>query len=121
MVSEGKIRDPRQIPAHPAIVDSLNFWMENRKAQRTISRGFTELKKSLGYGQAKVFHSFRNTFIQHLQFNNVPEALVAALVGHKVRTVTYGVYGQGQQLVSTLQEAIHLIDYDKADWDRMYT
>jgi hypothetical protein len=111
----------RQIPVHPAIVDSLIFWMENRKAQRTISRGFTELKISLGYSQAKVFHSFRNTFIQHLQFNNVPEALVAALVGHKIRTVTFGIYGQGQQLVSTLQEAIHLIDYDKDDWVRMYT
>ena len=94
--------------------------MENRKKQRTISRAFTELKKAQGYGGNKVFHSFRNTFIQHLQFNNIPEAMIAALVGHKVQTITLSVYGQGQQLVSTLEEAIHLIDYEKPDWIRTY-
>ena len=111
----------RQIPMHLKIKDSLTYWMGNRREQNTISNAFTRLKKhQLGYPDSKVFHSFRNTFIQHLMFNNVPDHLISTAVGHKIDTMTRGRYGGGQAIVSTLKDAINLIDYSKPDWDRIY-
>jgi len=115
-------KQDRRIPAHPMIKESLAYWENNRKTKSTISTAFTNLKKSLGYtGSAKVFHSFRNTFIQQLSFNNVSERIAAAAVGHKISTMTYGTYGGGQALITNLEEAILLVDYNKPNWDRVYT
>ena len=112
----------RRIPVHPKIPESLAYWMENKRSASTISSGFTVLKNSLGYrGNVKVFHSFRNTFIQQLSFNNVAEGIASAAVGHKINTMTYGRYGGGQALVTSLEDAILLIDYSKPNWERIYT
>lgn len=115
-------KQDRRIPVHPKIKDSLTYWGNNRKNKSTISTAFTTLKKSLGYtGSVKVFHSFRNTFIQQLSFNNVPEQIAAAAVGHKVGSITYRRYGGGQALITSLEEAILLVDYNKQNWNRVFT
>lgn len=115
-------KQDRRIPVHPKIKESLTYWQDNRKNKSTISTAFTNLKKSLGYtGRVKVFHSFRNTFIQQLAFNNVSEVIAAAAVGHKISTITYGTYGGGQALITSLEEAIRLVDYNKSNWNRVYT
>ena len=112
----------RRIPVHPMIEESLAYWEKNRRTTSTISTAFTELKKSLGHtGNVKVFHSFRNTFIQQLSFNNVSEGIASAAVGHKITTMTYGRYGGGQALITSLEEAILLVDYNKPNWDRVFT
>ena len=112
----------RKIPVHPNIKNSLAYWMENRKAPSTVTTAFTALKMSLGYTDSiKVFHSFRNSFIQQLMFNGVTEGIVSTAVGHKVNTMTFGRYGGGQALVMSLEEAIPTIDYNKPDWERVLT
>ena len=112
----------RRIPVHPMIKESLSYWEKNRRATSTISTAFTDLKKTLGHtGNVKVFHSFRNTFIQQLSFNNVSEGIASAAVGHKITTMTYGRYGGGQALITSLEEAILLVDYNKPNWDRVFT
>ena len=115
-------KQDRRIPVHPMIKESLTYWENNRKNKSTISSAFTNLKKSLGHtGGVKVFHSFRNTFIQQLSFNNVPEQIAAAAVGHKVGSITYRRYGGGQALITSLEEAILLVDYNKPNWNRVFT
>jgi len=41
------------------------------------------------------FHSWRNTAIKQLLDNGIPEIMSAYLVGHKVKTLTYGLYAKG--------------------------
>lgn len=41
------------------------------------------------------FHSWRNTAIKQLLDKGIPEVISAYLVGHKVKTLTYGLYAKG--------------------------
>ena len=88
----------RTIPAHTDILSNLEAWVQNRKASTTISNQFTLLKKSLGYGFEKDFHSFRRTLITEFQNLECPEHICADIVAHKKLTITYGLYSGGANL-----------------------
>lgn len=57
-----------------------------------VSKRFGRLKTSLGYGKQFVLHSFRKTLLTLLHEANVPESHAAAIVGHELSTMSYGVY-----------------------------
>ena len=68
------------------------------------------MKKRLGFGSTKVFHSFRKTVITQLEQAGVPESVTADIVGHEKKTMTYGLYSGGSSLKQKL-EAINKIKY----------
>lgn len=96
----------RLVPIHPKIehliLDKAGYIIDigkicNQYGERSgpLGKKFSRLKKELGFGEDKVFHSLRKTFIDQLKANDTPEVLAADIVGHEVGTMTYGVYASG--------------------------
>ena len=75
-----------------------------------IGKRFGRLKAQLGYDRRYVFHSIRKTFTSRLEAAGVPELLAARLLGHEVKTISYGLYSSGSTFTQ-LQDAINHVDY----------
>ena len=75
-----------------------------------ISKRFGRLKAKLGYDRRYVFHSIRKTFTSRLEAAGVPELLAARLLGHEVKTISYGLYSSGSTFPQ-LRDAINHVDY----------
>ena len=75
-----------------------------------IGKRFGRLKSSLGYGADYVFHSFRKGVATQLEAAEVPENHVARLLGHDLKTMSYGVYSGGVPY-ELLQKAVHCLDW----------
>ena len=94
---------------------SERLFPELRKARdgfsSVASKWFALYKKRFGINDPKkVFHSFRNTVISHLQEKGFPEAKIGGLVGHKSESVTFGTYANGYS-PDALSELANAIDY----------
>jgi integrase len=74
-------------------------------------RNFSRLKKSLGFTRAYDFHSTRRSLITCLERAGVPELEAGRSVGHKVKTITYGLYSSGST-VEKLRPIINRAHYD---------
>ncbi|WP_165907465.1 tyrosine-type recombinase/integrase [Primorskyibacter sedentarius] len=100
----------REIPIHPKLKETfqrlanesadgflLSGLPDNKYGTRSdaIGKRFGRLKKSLGYGSQLVFHSIRKTVITELERAGAPENVVADIVGHEKKTMTYGLYSGG--------------------------
>ena len=81
---------------------------DNRSAP--LSQRFGRIKSSLGYGRGFDFHSFRGTVATLLENAGVDETVAAHIVGHKIKTMTYGLYSSGTKMSLKL-EAINKISY----------
>ena len=92
------------------LIDNL---VPNKFGERSayIGKRFGRIKKSLGFGSTKVFHSIRKTVITQLEQAGVPESVTADIVGHEKKTMTYGLYSGGSSLKQKL-EAINKITYN---------
>ena len=99
------------VPAHPAIRQNLIEWGDINIKAVTISKRFTEFKQELGFGPAKRFHSFRHTFLTQLKNLEVPELIASSLVTHKIKTMSYGVYGDEGVPLSHMRREIIKLDY----------
>lgn len=103
----------RDVPIHPALAPALRRLIGKRKSgyvladlkpgkygrrSHTIGNDFSDVKISLGFDSRYVFHSFRKTVSTLLQNAGVPEPTAANIVGHKIKTMTYGVYSAGASL-----------------------
>ena len=75
-----------------------------------IGKRFGRFKKSQGYDERYVFHSIRKTFTSRLEAAGVPELLAARLLGHEVKTISYGLYSSGSTFPQ-LRDAINHVDY----------
>jgi integrase len=85
---------------------------ENRHKDRSDSLGglFGRLKTSLGYGGEHVFHSFRKGVATQFESAGIPEVIAARILGHKLKTMTYGLYSGGANL-ETLRGAISVLKW----------
>jgi integrase len=45
--------------------------------------------------EGQTFHSLRSSFITFLEQGGAPENITAAIVGHKIQTMSYGLYSGG--------------------------
>jgi integrase len=73
------------------------------------TKAFTRLRRKLGLDRpGVVFHSLRNTVATALHEAGVPEVEAAALLGHEVPTMTYGLYSGGLSL-ARLRDAVERI------------
>ena len=75
-----------------------------------IGKRFGRLKKALGYDERYVFHSIRKTFASRLEAAGVPEILAARLLGHEIKTISYGLYSSGSTFPQ-LRDAINQVHY----------
>jgi integrase len=115
----------REIPIHKNITQLVNRLVDtstdeyllsgltfNMYGDRSnaISKRFGRLKKSLGYDERFVFHSIRKTFTSRLEAAGVPELLAARLLGHEVKTISYGLYSSGSTFPQ-LKDAINQVYY----------
>jgi integrase len=102
----------RRLPIHPAILPILRYRHKHPvedgylfrggknkigdKRSPRLARPFRELLNELqipaGYG----FHSFRRTFVDLLATANTSELHAAKLVGHTIKTLTYGLYASNR-------------------------
>ena len=115
----------REVPIHEAILplfkrlyaETTDEYIiastaENQYGNRSapLSQRFGRIKSSLGYGEGLVFHSFRGTVATLLENAGVDETIAAHIVGHKIKTLTYGLYSSGTKMSLKL-EAINKISY----------
>lgn len=84
---------------------------KNGDRSNALGKRFTKIKQELGYGEELVFHGWRKAFIAQLLEAGIPELTTANLVGHKIKTLSYGVYAGNRQPFSKLQEAIQVISW----------
>ncbi len=85
---------------------------ENKYGSRSngIGKRFGRLKTKSAFGKQHVFHSIRKTVITILENANVPENVVADIVGHEKTTMTYGLYSGGVN-IKLKKNAIESLTY----------
>lgn len=115
----------RSVPIHPKLAPTLKRLIGDRKSgyvlanltadkrgdrSNTIGRRFSTLKTDMGFGKQHVFHSIRKTMVTILEDALVPENVVADIVGHEKKSLTYGLYSGGTSL-RTKAEALKKLKY----------
>ncbi|OWY12321.1 hypothetical protein B6V72_14595 [Thioclava sp. F34-6] len=60
-----------------------------------VGKRFGRLKTALGFDKTYVYHSLRKTVATQLDAAGVSEAVSARIVGHDLKTMTYGLYSGG--------------------------
>jgi len=78
-----------------------------------LGKRFMTVKRKLGHGPSLTFHSLRHTVSQALQAQDVSEALVADILGHKHQTMTGGRYGSPAARRKLLPAVIEKLGYPK--------
>jgi integrase len=102
----------RRLPIHPAMLPILQNRYKNPvedgylfrggknkigdKRSPRLARPFRELLNELNVPAGFGFHSFRRTFVDLLANANINELHAAKLVGHNIRTLTYGLYASNR-------------------------
>jgi integrase len=102
----------RRLSIHPASIPILRYRYENAlddgylfrgghnkigdKRSPRLARPFRELLNDLGEPAGFGFHSFRRTFIDLLANADISELHAARLVGHRIKTLTYGLYASNR-------------------------
>ncbi|MDG2258750.1 MAG: tyrosine-type recombinase/integrase [Paracoccaceae bacterium] len=76
-----------------------------------IGKRFGRLKANCGYGRDYVFHSFRKGVATQLETANVSENIAARILGHDLKTMSYGLYSGGVSL-EVLSEAIAHLSWE---------
>jgi integrase len=122
----------RTIPIHPELVrlgllDHINTlrkrggvvraWPELSQGRdghgQAVSRWFARFREKSGFG--KDLHSARHSVVNRLRDADVPEDLIADLVGHsRSSKVTFGTYAKAAT-VRRMADALKRLDYGKAD------
>ncbi|MDD2134799.1 site-specific integrase [Pseudomonas kurunegalensis] len=108
----------RVVPIHPSLLPTTTRLSEDStdtflipvsssgpygKRSHAITKAFGRLKKSLGFSDLHVFHSFRHTVVTELIRADVPDALVKELAGHETGSVTHDVYSKGASAAQKLE------------------
>lgn len=123
----------RVFPIHPTILHLgflkyIDFLIENNQERlfpelkytsikagysASKSRWFSRYLKKINIHEtnAKVFHSFRNTFINHLKQKKVGRDFVSTIAGHSLNSITFEGYAEGYE-PSVLKPYIDLVDYN---------
>ena len=80
------------------------------KRSKGLSQRFSRHKQDLGFeNKLYTFHSFRSTLAKRFESAGVEEIRAARIIGHKVKSMTYGIYSRGTDwdvLFTTMNEKI---------------
>lgn len=78
-----------------------------------FTKAYTRFRRRAGVGdKGQVFHTFRNTFLECMEAQGVPESTVKLLVGHKRPSLTYGHYSKGERV--ELRRFVQKLNYGRA-------
>ena len=77
----------------------------SKPINEVVGEGFTRFKKNLGFGSNKVFHCFRNTFIDEVYQQGLDMVLYKDYIGHQQTDVTHGIYAS-KASVKRLKEGL---------------
>jgi len=71
-----------------------------KAGERSINLGgqFSKMARRLGYPETLVFHSIRKTVATLLEQAGCPEGIAADVLGHKKKTMSYGLYSAGTSM-----------------------
>lgn len=106
-LTEGKTRNAvRLIPVHPL----LSGLERPQKSDSAITVELGRLHKRLGITERGAMHRARKSFATKLERAGVAEGVAARLLGHKMATLSYGLYSGGQD-VSVLADAVKKVRY----------
>lgn len=121
----------RRVPIHPKlepvinklrrsttnefVIPGLTVSEKTGARSNAVGKRFGHLKTRMGHTKhTKVFHSLRKTVVTQLEQSGVPETVTAAIVGHEVGTMTYGLYSAGPSFEQKLG-AIQTLEYPLID------
>ena len=80
-----------------------------------ISKRFSRLKDKLGFDTSYGFHSFRSTLSNLFETVGVNETFAARIIGHKIDTMTYGLYSEDIPWDKKV-EAMAKVSYKPKGW-----
>jgi integrase len=116
----------RLVPIHPSLIDlgflrysktlnGLRLWENLQKGWDGYGGAFGKWyqrvdRDFITKNRKRVFHSFRLTFINNLKQKEVPETVIAALVGHSLDSINHG-HQCNRYNVGVLLDAINKLDY----------
>ena len=87
---------------------SFNKYLDRSNA---IGKRFGRLKAKLGFGGDYVFHSIRKGVATQFENAGTDEIAASRILGHEIKTMTYGLYSGGTAL-KQLAKAIEVLNYD---------
>lgn len=91
------------------LLSGLKFNLHGDRSH-DIGKQFGRVKTALGFGPQHVFHSLRKTLATALRDARVEEVVAADILGHEIRTMSYGVYA-GSVDFNLKREAIEKVHY----------
>jgi integrase len=97
----------REVPLHPQIVSVFEDDWEFKDSSDALSKRFGRLTRTFRK-KGQTFHSLRSSVVTFLEQAGVSENITAAIVGHKIQTMSYGLYSGGPSYEQK-QIAINLI------------
>ena len=95
------------------VMSGLTFNKYNDRSN-AIGKRFGRLKTKLGFDGSYVYHSLRRTVTTQLDAAGVPEPVSARIVGHDLKTMTYGLYSGGAPF-ETKRDALEVLSYPLPD------
>ena len=93
----------------------LNYKNQYDDRSNAVGKRFGRLKLKLGLDENYGFHSFRSTPAHLLEAAGVAENFAARIIGHKVKTLTYGLHS-GDIPWHTKVKTIAKISYRPKRW-----
>jgi integrase len=123
-VRQGKTASSiRDVPVHPELlslveglkadqylVPGLSEGGQDNKRGHAIGSRFARLKKAWGFPAEVDMHGFRRTFARKLKDARVPMHTAELILGHRTRSLTYGLYGRGED-IPALAAAVQAVSY----------
>jgi integrase len=99
----------REVPLHPQIISVFEGDWEFKDSSDALSKRFGRLTRSFRK-QGQTFHSMRSSVVTFLEQAGVPENITAAIVGHKIQTMSYGLYSGGPSYEQKKTAILKLLD-----------
>lgn len=106
----------RLVPIHSKIIDLSNELKKNKNLftvkHSYFTKKYSEYNANAGFGETKVFHSFRHTFSDKLKQQRIENTIIDELTGHahSESGMSLGRYANKYE-VSILKEVIEKVKY----------
>jgi integrase len=129
----------RIVPVHSKLLElGLREFVENQQGQRlfptlpasnlsgkysdVFSSQFSTYLKGIGFNKAgeknkKVFHSFRNTFVEQLNETEVSAENRSRLVGHQINAIAENY--DNKPKIPILKKNLEKVQFDCIDWEKL--
>ncbi|WOI55585.1 tyrosine-type recombinase/integrase [Palleronia sp. LCG004] len=119
----------REVPIHSQLLPAIRYLCDsssdgfvlsgltfNKYQDRSnaVGKRFGRLKTKMGFDKTHVYHSLRKTVATQLDAAGIPETVSARIVGHDLKTMTYGLYSGGVPF-ETKRQALEALSYPLPD------